>query len=91
MTNNIVEGNLETKLATYEQMQHDAATVVRRIREGKSQKRKSQKKEDQCALKVKGSAQNTMFFECFCGSGWWKNSLAKAAGEASEHFWKLSC
>ena len=40
MTNNIVEGNLETKLATYEQMQHDAATVVRRIRERKESEEK---------------------------------------------------
>ena len=40
VTNNIVEGNLETKLATYEQMQHDAATVVRRIRERKESEEK---------------------------------------------------
>ena len=47
---------------------------MEKIRDGEREKRKMQVRE-----KV-GKSRNTVFFPVFCGSGWSKGRLAKAAG-----------
>ena len=59
----------------------DAATVVRAVREEKEPVRRERitKKKMEACRRVEKS-RNTVFFQCFCGSGGSKSRLAKAAG-----------
>ena len=67
---NLVDGSLEVKLPTI-------------WTDGKAEKRKSQKKQDQGARKGRKVAKDTVFFQCFVALQARKISksrLAKAAG-----------
>ena len=76
-----IEGSLEVKLPTIwtDEKQRWEESEKRREEEGRSQKRKSQKKEDPGARKGRKVAKHCVF-PMICGSGGSKSRLAKAAG-----------
>ena len=76
-----IEGSLEVKLLTIwtDEKQRWEESEKRREEEGRSQKRKSQKKEDPGARKGRKVAKHCVF-PMICGSGGSKSRLAKAAG-----------
>ena len=78
----IVEGSLEVKLPTIwtdEKQSRAEAKTRERLEERRSDKRKSQKKEDADARKGRKVAKHCVF-PMICGSGGSKSRLAKAAG-----------
>ena len=78
----IVEGSLEAKLPTIwtdEKQSRAEAERRERLEERRSDKRKSQKKEDADARKGREVAKHCVF-PMICGSGGSKSRLAKAAG-----------
>ena len=78
----IIEGSLEVKLPTIwaDEKQSSAEAERRdRLEERRSEKRKSQKKEDADARKGRKVAKHCVF-PMICGSGGSKSRLAKAAG-----------
>ena len=77
----IYEGSLEVKLPTIwtDEKQRWEGAEKRRVEESRSEKRKSQKKEDADARKGRKVAQH-FIFPMICGSGGSKSRLAKAAG-----------
>ena len=79
---NIFEGSLEVKLPTIwadEKQSRAEAERRDRLEERRSEKRKSQKKEDADAWRGRKVAKHCVF-PMICGSGGSKSRLAKAAG-----------
>ena len=72
----LVEGSLEIKLPT---IWRDGKAEGGRVTEEKIRDGESPKREDAGARKGR-KVKFTMFFQWFCGSGWPKSNLAKAAG-----------
>ena len=78
----IIEGSLEVKLPTIwtdEKQSRAEAERRERLEETRSEKRKSQKKEDADARKGRKVVKHCVF-SMICGSGGSKSRLAKAAG-----------
>ena len=83
----IIEGSLEVKLPTiwtdekqrWEEAEREAKSSREQIIESRSEKRKSEKKDDADARKGRKVAKHCVF-PMICGSGGSKSRLAKAAG-----------